>query len=196
MPNHQCRLYMLHACACTHVCDCGVCTHACVYWAHVLCASICVYILYYGHVYVSSYCVYVCVCANVCLYVWYTKILLVMSIYQVRQSTSILYDYCIASAKLWWWKSLMKFDESAMSKSLTSKTLTNWVRLSFALIKNYCKIITWFWGLINGNHDTLSRVGRYHIFTSGIRYYKLRTVFGIPRYLIKQVDEPLSSING
>ena len=39
-------------------------------------------------------------------------------------------------------------------------------------------------------------VGRYHIFTSGIRYYKLRTVFGIPRYLIKQVDEPLSSVNG
>ena len=40
------------------------------------------------------------------------------------------------------------------------------------------------------------RVGRYHIFTSGIRYYKLRTVFGIPRYLIKHVDEPLSSVNG
>ena len=40
------------------------------------------------------------------------------------------------------------------------------------------------------------RVGRYHIFTSGIRYYKLRTVFGIPRYLIKQVDESLSSVNG
>ena len=39
-------------------------------------------------------------------------------------------------------------------------------------------------------------VGRYHIFTSGIRYYKLRTVFGIPRYLIKQVDESLSSVNG
>ena len=35
-------------------------------------------------------------------------------------------------------------------------------------------------------------VGRYHIFTSGIWYYKLRTVFGIPQYLIKQVDEPLS----
>ena len=41
-----------------------------------------------------------------------------------------------------------------------------------------------------------SSVGRYHIFTSGIRYYKLRTVFGIPWYLIKQVDEPLSSVNG
>ena len=41
-----------------------------------------------------------------------------------------------------------------------------------------------------------SSVGRYHIFTSGIRYYKLRTVFGIPRYLIKQVDEPLSSVSG
>ena len=39
-------------------------------------------------------------------------------------------------------------------------------------------------------------VGRYHIFTSGIRYYKLRTVFSIPRYLIKQVDESLSSVNG
>ena len=39
-------------------------------------------------------------------------------------------------------------------------------------------------------------VGRYHIFTSGIRYYKLRTVFGIARYLIKQLDESLSSING
>ena len=36
----------------------------------------------------------------------------------------------------------------------------------------------------------------YHIFTSGIQYYKLRMVFGIPRYLIKQVDEPLSSVNG
>ena len=35
-------------------------------------------------------------------------------------------------------------------------------------------------------------VGRY----SGIWYYKLRTVFGIPRYLIKQVDESLSSVNG
>ena len=43
---------------------------------------------------------------------------------------------------------------------------------------------------------THTRVGRYHIFTSGIRYYKLRTVFGIPRFLIKQVDEPLSSVNG
>ena len=41
-----------------------------------------------------------------------------------------------------------------------------------------------------------SSVGRYHIFTSGIRCYKLRTVFGIPRYLIKQVDESLSSVNG
>ena len=39
-------------------------------------------------------------------------------------------------------------------------------------------------------------VGQYQIFTSGIRYYKLRTVFGIPRYLIKQVDESLSSVNG
>ena len=39
-------------------------------------------------------------------------------------------------------------------------------------------------------------VGWYHIFASGIRYYKLRTVFSIPRYLIKQVDEPLSSVNG
>ena len=39
-------------------------------------------------------------------------------------------------------------------------------------------------------------VGRYHIFTSGIQYYKLRTVFGIPRYLIKQVDQSLSSVNG
>ena len=39
-------------------------------------------------------------------------------------------------------------------------------------------------------------VGWYHIFTSGIRYYKLRTVFGIPWYLIKKVDEPLSSVNG
>ena len=39
-------------------------------------------------------------------------------------------------------------------------------------------------------------VGRYHIFTFGIRYYKLRTVFGIPRYLINKLDEPLSSVNG
>ena len=39
-------------------------------------------------------------------------------------------------------------------------------------------------------------VGRYHIFTSGIRYYKLRTVFGIPRYLINKLDESLSSVNG
>ena len=39
-------------------------------------------------------------------------------------------------------------------------------------------------------------VGRYHIFTSGIRYYKFRTVFGIPRYLMKQVEESLSSVNG
>ena len=39
-------------------------------------------------------------------------------------------------------------------------------------------------------------VGRYHILTSGIRYYKLITVFSIPRYFIKQVDEPLSSVNG
>ena len=37
-------------------------------------------------------------------------------------------------------------------------------------------------------------VGRYHIFTSVIRYYKLRTVFGIPRYLIKQVDEPYQAV--
>ena len=44
--------------------------------------------------------------------------------------------------------------------------------------------------------DIFYSVGRYHIFTSGIRYYKLRTVFGIPRYLIKQVDEPLSSVSG
>ena len=29
---------------------------------------------------------------------------------------------------------------------------------------------------------------RYHIFTSSIQYYKLRTVFGIPRYLIKQAE--------
>ena len=29
-----------------------------------------------------------------------------------------------------------------------------------------------------------------------IRYYKLRMVFGIPWYLIKQVDKPLSSVNG
>ena len=29
-------------------------------------------------------------------------------------------------------------------------------------------------------------VGRYQFFTSGIRYYKFRTVFGILRYLIKQ----------
>ena len=39
-------------------------------------------------------------------------------------------------------------------------------------------------------------VERYHIFTSGIRYYKLRMVFGIARYLIKHLDEPLSSVNG
>ena len=46
-------------------------------------------------------------------------------------------------------------------------------------------------------HITLpSSVGRYHIFMSGIRYYKLRTVFGISRYLIKHVDELLSSVNG
>ena len=43
---------------------------------------------------------------------------------------------------------------------------------------------------------TYISVGWYHIFTSGIQYYKLRTVFSIPRYLIKQVDEPLSSVNG
>ena len=50
---------------------------------------------------------------------------------------------------------------------------------------------------LNGVNLKVSiRVGRYHIFTSGIRYYKLRTVFGIPRFLIKQVDEPLSSVNG
>ena len=42
----------------------------------------------------------------------------------------------------------------------------------------------------------LSSVGWYHIFTSGIWYYKLRTVFSIPWYLIKQVDESLSSVNG
>ena len=39
-------------------------------------------------------------------------------------------------------------------------------------------------------------VGQYHILTSGIRYYKLRMVFSIPRYFIKQVDEPLNSVNG
>ena len=39
-------------------------------------------------------------------------------------------------------------------------------------------------------------VGRYHIFTSGIQYYKLRMAFGIPRYLIQQVNESLSSVNG
>ena len=44
--------------------------------------------------------------------------------------------------------------------------------------------------------NILTSVGRYHIFTSGIQYYKLRTVFGIPRYLIKQVDESLISVNG
>ena len=38
-------------------------------------------------------------------------------------------------------------------------------------------------------------VGWYFIFTSGIWYYKLKTVFGTPWYLIKQVDEPLSSVN-
>ena len=30
--------------------------------------------------------------------------------------------------KLWWWKSLTKFDEWSKSESLMSKTLTNWVR--------------------------------------------------------------------
>ena len=39
-------------------------------------------------------------------------------------------------------------------------------------------------------------VGRYHTFTSGIWYYKLRAVFGIPQYLIKQVEESLRSVNG
>ena len=39
-------------------------------------------------------------------------------------------------------------------------------------------------------------VGRYHIFTSGMQYYKLRTVFGLAQYLIKQLDESLSSVNG
>ena len=39
-------------------------------------------------------------------------------------------------------------------------------------------------------------VGQYHILTSGIRYYKLIMVFSIPRYFIKQVDEPLNSVNG
>ena len=39
-------------------------------------------------------------------------------------------------------------------------------------------------------------VGQYHILTSGIRYYKLITVFRIPLYFIKQVDEPLNSVNG
>ena len=44
------------------------------------------------------------------------------------------------------------------------------------------------------DRETIS-VGQYNIFTSGIQYYKLRTVFGIPQYLIKQVDEPFS-VNG
>ena len=32
------------------------------------------------------------------------------------------------------------------------------------------------------NYKTMDHtsIGRYHIFTSGIRYYKLRTVFSIP----------------
>ena len=50
------------------------------------------------------------------------------------------------SIKLWW-KSLTKFDEWSMSESLTSKTLTNWVRFLFALVKNYCGIIICSWRL-------------------------------------------------
>ena len=54
-------------------------------------------------------------------------------------------------AKLWWWKSLTKFDKSSMSESLTSKTLTNRVRFLFTLLKNkyYCRIITLSWGFRN-----------------------------------------------
>ena len=33
-------------------------------------------------------------------------------------------------------------------------------------------------------HHLSNSVGRYHFFTSGIRYGKFRTVFGISRYLI------------
>ena len=52
------------------------------------------------------------------------------------------------SAKLWRWKSLTKFDEWSISESLTSKTLTNWVRFLLALVKiNYCQIIMCSWGL-------------------------------------------------
>ena len=46
------------------------------------------------------------------------------------------------SVKLWRWKNLTKFDEWSISESLTSKTLTNWVRFLLALAKiNYCGII-------------------------------------------------------
>ena len=40
-------------------------------------------------------------------------------------------------------------------------------------------------GLATSQEVSIS-VGRYHFFTSGIRYGKFRTVFGISRYLIKQ----------
>ena len=32
------------------------------------------------------------------------------------------------------------------------------------------------------NSQLYSSVGRYQYFTSGIRYYKFKTVFGIPQY--------------
>ena len=68
------------------------------------------------------------------------------------------------SVKLWWWKSLMKFDEWSMSESLTSKTLTNSVSFLFALVKiNYCRIIMCLLGL---------RTCKFHISVLELGPYK------------------------
>ena len=49
------------------------------------------------------------------------------------------------SAKLWRWKSLMKFDKSSMTESLTSKTLTNrWLLPMYVTMRSIkCKNLAW-----------------------------------------------------
>ena len=44
---------------------------------------------------------------------------------KVTTNEKYAYNFISYSAKLWRWKSLTKFDESSISETLTSKTLTN-----------------------------------------------------------------------
>ena len=64
--SHQCRLCVLHACACTHVCVCvSTSMHVCI--EHMYCVHMCVYYIMSMYSYVAC----ARVCANVCICVIY-----------------------------------------------------------------------------------------------------------------------------